>query len=911
MSDMTVRSTFLFTDVERSTAIWESVPDEMSRALALHDRLLRAVVERAGGSVVKTVGDGFHAVFASPSAALRAAIAGQRQLGRTRWPVGAELRVRMAIHTGTAVHRDADYFGPSLNRVARLLAIAHGGQVLLSGSTAGLVADDLPADVTLDDLGEHHLKDIAGTERVHQLSAPGLRQTFPPLRSPPDRRRSHNLPDPVSSFVGRRHELARLQTLAAEGRLLSLVGPGGVGKTRLGLEVAVRAVDRFNDGVRIVALESVTNTTELLEAVASTLGTEPTAAQASPTLVAQAVADCSMLVLFDHCDQVVAAVAELIAEVLARAPQLRVITTSRSPLHLEGEVVFRVPPMALSRVGFEGDDEAPDAVALFLARARANDPDLVLDSVTRSTAASICRRLDGLPLAIELAAARLRSISLAELDARLNPRSRTDPTTTPHARILTDAVCWSIDLLGREERCMLERLSVFVGGWSLAAVETVVALDDFEPATVVDLHAALCDCSLVQVTRSASGTRYALLGAVREVAARFMRTDQPEHAERLAANHARAYAAIAAGVRARGRYRRLTSPERDALHADRENFWAAASRSAADGRRSDGVAIALMLDRLVAGRDRRLVALLEELVMGPSELAPDLAADAHLALADQLRFVDRGGRRTHLEAAVTIARAHDDTAALALALTELAEHELQRDAGLDLARALSDEAVGLAQESDERAVELRSLVVRAEAHRMADDPETASIDLREALAIAQQLDDAASAGEILLSLATAEHADDHAEESTWLATDAIALSEEAGDERLGGWARSLLGVLAADHGDATSARRLHLAALDRASIIGDRTLAAAAVFGLARAAADDGDLQHASTLLGAGDALLETATAHLNDPYADERRRASRSATAGLDAIRMRVFVDRGRAMSLDAIIASELAATE
>jgi predicted ATPase/class 3 adenylate cyclase len=910
MSDMTVRSTFLFTDVEGSTAIWESVPDEMSRALARHDRLLRAAVEEAGGSVVKTVGDGFHAVFASPSAALCAAIAGQRELGRTRWPVGAELRVRMAIHTGTAVHRDADYFGPSLNRVARLLAIAHGGQVLLSGSTAALVADDLPADVTLDDLGQHHLKDIAGTERVHQLSAPGLRQTFPPLRSPPDPRRRHNLPDPVSSFVGRRHELIRLQTLAAEGRLLSLVGPGGVGKTRLALEVAARAVDRFDDGVRIVGLESVTNRTTLLEAVASTLGTDPTAAQASRTSVAQAVAGRSMLVLFDHCEQVIAEVAALVAEVLAHAPELRVITTSRSPLHLEGEVVFRVPPMALPRVGFEGDDEVADAVALFLSRARANDPELVLDSVTRSTAASICRRLDGLPLAIELAAARLRSMSLAELDTRLDPMSRTDPTTSPHTRTLTDAICWSIDLLGRDERRMLERLSVFGGSWSLTTAEAVVGLDDLDPAAVVDLHAALCDRSLVQVSRSASGTRYTLLGAVRDVAARGMRTDQPEYTDRLAANHARAFAAIAASVRARGRYRRLTRTERDALDTDRDNFWAAASRSAAAGQRSDGVAIALILDRLVAGGDRRLVALLEDLVTGPSELAPGLAADAHLALADQLRFVDREGRRTHLEAAVTIARAHDDTAALVLALTEFAEYELQRDGGLGLARALADEAVGLAREGEEEAVELRSLVVRAEAHRMADDREAASIDLRDALAIAQQLDDTASAGEILLSLATAEHAEAHPEESTWLATDAIALSEEAADERLGGWARSLLGVLAADHGDTTSARRLHLAALDLASILGDRTLAAAAVFGLARAAADDGDWEHSSTLLGAGDALLETATAHLHRPYADDRQRAWRSATERLGAIRMRVFVDRGRAMPLDAIIGSEFDST-
>jgi predicted ATPase/class 3 adenylate cyclase len=904
MSDVTVRTTFLFTDVERSTAIWEAAPDAMSSALAHHDRVLRDAVEEAGGSVFKTVGDAFHAVFADPAAAVRAAIAGQRRLSGTRWPAGAELRVRMAVHTGTAVRRETDYFGPSVNRVARLLAIGHGGQVLVSSSTAALVADRLPPGAGLDDMGEHHLKDIAGVELVHQLSAPGLRRTFPALRSPPDPRRGRDLPEPVSSFIGRRQELAHLDAVVAAERLVSLVGPGGVGKTRLALELAARLGDRFEDGVRFVSLEALGDARAVPEVLAVAFDGE---SGPSPTAMAEALGGRSMLVVVDHCERVVDEVGAAVAAALARASRLHIVTTSRSPLHVDGEVVFRVGPMPVPRSA-DGDADV-DAIELFATRARAHDPGLVLDGSTRSVAASICRRLDGLPLAIELAAGRLGSMSLAELEARVEVFTRAGHAAST-ARTLAGVVGESIDLLSAGERCLLERLTVFSGGWSLRAAEAVVALEDLAPGVIVDLQAALCDRSLVQITRSPTGTRYALLGTVRDVARGRLQLDRPDEIERLARHHAGAFFGVAAEARAHGRHRRLTRAERDALEPDRENLWSAADRCWADGHRSEAAVIALALDRLADGQDPRVETLLGDLAIEPSELAPDLAADCLLASARLVRFRRPPDHRQQLAAAATIARAHGDSPALALALAALADDELHRADTSGRALALADEAMGMAADGGEQAVIVRTLVVRAQARRRTGDRDGATADLRDALALAQALDDTASAGHILLALAETEHADQHTREATWLATDAVALSEDGGDASLGGWARSLLGVLAADHGDTASARRLHLAAFDLASLVGDRLLAAAAAFGLARACADEGALKQSSTLLGMGDALVDELTAHLRPPYAGDRERALNLATAGLGLMRMRLFADRGRILPLETVVtASEIVA--
>jgi predicted ATPase len=701
----------------------------------------------------------------------------------------------------------------------------------------------------------------------------------------------------VSSFIGRRQELAHLEAVVAEERLVSLVGPGGIGKTRLALELAARVGDRFEDGVRFVSLEAPGDANARPEALGVALDVE---SSPGPAAMAMAGGCRSMLVVVDHCERVVDEVGAAVGAALARASRLHIVTTSRSPLHVDGEVVFRVSPMPVRRA--ESDDADGDAIELFAARARARDPGVVLDGFTRSVAASICQRLDGLPLAIELAAGRLGSMSLVELEARVEALTRAGQAAST-ARTLADVVGESVDLLGAGERRLLERLTVFSGGWSLSAAEAVVALDDLAPGAVVDLHAELCDRSLVQITTSATGTRYGLLGTVRDVARGRLQLDRPDEIERLARQHARVFFEVAAEARAGGRHLRLTRAERETLEPDRENLWSAADRCWAYGHRSEAAVIALALDRLADGQDPRVETLLGDLAIEPSDLAPDLAADCLLASARLVRFRRPPDHRRQLAAAATISRDHGDAAALALALAALADDELHRADASGRALALADEAVGMATDGDEQAVIVGTLVVRAHARRRTGDRAGASADLRDALALAQTLDDTASAGHILLALAETEHADRHPREATWLATDAVALSEDGGDASLGGWARSLLGVLAADHGDTASARRLHLAAFDLASLVGDRLLAAAAAFGLARACADDGALKQSSTLLGVGDALVDELTAHLRPPYASDRERARDVATEGLGLMRMRLFADRGRVLPLETVV--------
>jgi predicted ATPase/class 3 adenylate cyclase len=579
-------STFLVTDIEGSTRLWEEQPVAMASALALHDALLRAVVEGRGGTVFKTTGDGLLAVFADPAAAFAATLDGQRALRDADWGETGGVRVRMAIHSGTAEFRDGDYFGQALNRSARILGIGHGGQILCSAMSAVLVGDSLPAGVELRDLGSHRLPGIDRPEQVFQVTVADLRRDFPPLRSLSTRRT--NLPVQLTSFVGRERELADLEALAERHRLVTLIGTGGTGKTRLMLEAAGRLVDRFADGAWLAELAPLGDPAQVASEVARALGAPELPGQPALDTVQAFLAEKELLLLLDNAEHLVDAVAGIAGRLLAAAPRLRILATSREALAVPGEAVLQLQslscPVAVARGGDRAaeprDLEAAgrtEAVRLFLDRATSVDPAFTLGEANVESISEICRRLDGIPLAIELAAARVSVLSPDEIAQRLGDRFRLlaggRRTAVPRQQTLHALIDWSWDLLTDDDRRLLRRLSIFAGGWTVRAAARVVgddgdAVDEVE---LLDRLSRLVDRSLVIVDRGPS-TRFRMLETIRQYAREKLM--EAGEVEALADRHFAAYAALAAAAEPELRGPGMTD-WLDRMDADAENLGAA------------------------------------------------------------------------------------------------------------------------------------------------------------------------------------------------------------------------------------------------------------------------------------------------------------------------------------------------
>jgi predicted ATPase/class 3 adenylate cyclase len=527
--------TFLFTDIEGSTRLWEEQREAMASALARHDAILRAAIESHGGVVFKTVGDAFCAAFADPAAAARAALAAQVALiAVAAGGSGSEasertmgLRVRMAIETGFADAVDGDYVGPTLNRVARLLSLAHGEQVLVSGVTEALLTGYLDEGVGSLDLGEHRLRDISRAVRVHQLTASGMPTSFPPLDAADAVR--GNLPAQLSSFVGRAPELDDLVTRLREHRLVSLVGVGGTGKTRLALEAAATAAGDYGDGTWFVDLAPVADPARVVQAAVDAVGARDTGAEAVDGLITH-VRGWRALVILDNCEHVLLAAADLAAALVGGCPGLRVLCTSREPLGVPGEAVtplgsLELPgPEDVRRAGAEVVEVVSryDAVRLFVERATSASPSFAVDSRNAAAIATVCSRLDGIPLALELAAARVPSLSPEQIARRLDDRFRLltggSRVALPRHQTLRAAIDWSYDGLGEAERRVLARSSVFAGAVPLEEVEAVCGFEPVDELDVVDALASLVSKSLV-VAVHREMTRYRLLHTIRAYAA--------------------------------------------------------------------------------------------------------------------------------------------------------------------------------------------------------------------------------------------------------------------------------------------------------------------------------------------------------------------------------------------------------
>jgi predicted ATPase/class 3 adenylate cyclase len=499
--------TFLFTDVEGSTRLWQADEAAMRSALARHDQLLRQAIAEHEGTVFSAMGDGLAAAFGSASAAVQAAVAAQRWLAAEPWPTATPLRVRMGVHTGEAEWRDGDYFGTVVNRAARLMAIGHGGQVLCSAATAELAGD---AQLGLTDLGEHRLRDLDRPLHVFQAGA----GSFPALGSldylP------GNLPGQVTSFVGRQAEVAELVGLVGAHRLVTLTGAGGVGKTRLAVQVAAELAGAFGDGVWLVELAPVGDPGAVADAVATALGVTPRAGSRVADSVSVALAGRQMLVVVDNCEHVLEAAAQVIETILAATTAVKVMATSREGLRVAGEHLWPVPSLDVAA----GVGSA--AVELFVERARAVAPRFGLgDPHDANAVIEICRRLDGMALAIELAAARMVSMNPAEVRDRLDDRFRllSGPRRgLERHQTLRQAVGWSYDLLGVDERTVLQQVSVFAGGFDLAGAVAVCGGEGWDEYALLDVVDALVRKSLVIAEQVSGHTRYELLETIRQFA---------------------------------------------------------------------------------------------------------------------------------------------------------------------------------------------------------------------------------------------------------------------------------------------------------------------------------------------------------------------------------------------------------
>ena len=510
--------TFLFTDLETSTRLWEEQPEALMRdALARHDAILRDAVDRHHGVMLASMGDGVAAVFASAPDAVAAALEAQRELVSYEGVGSGLLRSRMGLHTDEGrLRAPGEYVNRPLNRCARLMAVAHGGQVLLSDATVSVVRRILPEGAELVDLGEHHLRDIMEPVHVFQLTHPSLPADFPPVRSLSST--AGNLPRPVTSFVGRDAEVAQVVALVRERPIVTLTGVGGVGKTRLALEVALELLDAFPAGAWLCELAPVVDADAVWDAVAGCLGVQPNPTRPLDETVIEHLAPQRLLLVLDNCEHLLEAVAIIADRVRSRCPHVAVLATSREGLALAGEQLVAIPALPVPTPNPDVAEIARnDAVRLFCDRAADMQPDFELSRENVDAVAQLCRRLDGIPLAIELAAARISSLPPEELLARIDQRfrllTRGSRSALERHQTLRNTIDWSYNLLGADEQRAFQRLSVFAGTFSLAAAEAIVTEGD-----ALDLVSSLVDKSLVLVDPSSPTARYRMLEMIRQYA---------------------------------------------------------------------------------------------------------------------------------------------------------------------------------------------------------------------------------------------------------------------------------------------------------------------------------------------------------------------------------------------------------
>jgi predicted ATPase/class 3 adenylate cyclase/DNA-binding CsgD family transcriptional regulator len=883
--------TFLFTDIEGSTALLRRVGQgAYEQVLADHHALIRSALAAHGGSEANTLGDGFFAAFSSSRACVAAVLEMQQAIEAHAWPAGEQVRVRMGIHTGEAEQTGAGLVGLDVHRAARVAGVAHGGQVLVSETAAALVRDSLPPGAALTDLGVHRLKDLGRPEQIFQLRAAGLRAGFPPLRSLGSAALPNNLPGQLATFVGRGRELAEVRALAGSSRLVTLTGAGGCGKTRLGLQVAAELLDGSGDGVWLVELAAVTDQDAVAAAMASALGIAGQRGRPVAETLVDALAPQDILIVLDNCEHLIGGCAKTAELILRHCPRVHLLATSREPLGIGGETIYRVPSLSLPGSGDNGSAaESSDAVALFADRARTQGVRLAAGEQTAELVVSVCRRLDGMPLAIELAAARLRTMSVVSLHDRLDQRFRLltggSRTALPRQQTLRATVEWSYSLLNGAEQVLLRWLSVFADSFDLDAAEAVCGFGDLEALEVAGLLGSLADQSLVGAEPAGETLRYRLLETIRQFAAERLVEAGEDEAAALAAAHGAHFLGVAEAASPH-----LTGPDQGRwlarLDAEQANLRRAAGHAAGDPEGTARVlrfGVALRRYWMARYRDEEACGLLI-----PALQRPDARADPQLFGAALVAAV--------LTARTTVS---------------------------GTARQLGEQALEFARQLGDERLLIESLAASCDVYFRAGEPERGLSLGQEAVERARQLGDDVRLGESLMAYLLCSDLIDPARYRQLFA-EAIACTRRSGDQLISRYLYNNAGVQALQAGDIPAARA-HLdaaaqamqaigensanvsvnrgwvlrqegdpdaarskfeASLRTARRNGDRSGIAYASLGLACLAADRGDGHQAGVLHGVAQAFLDRAGEPWQDPEARYRQES-------LDDVRARFGDDQ------------------
>jgi predicted ATPase/class 3 adenylate cyclase len=805
--------TLLFTDIEGSTRLLRQMGEDYAGLLAEHRRLLRAAFTANGGREVDTQGDAFFIAFDRAFDAVAAAAAVQRSLAGHAWPDGGAVRVRIGLHTGEPALVDDLYVGLDVHRAARLCAAGHGGQVLLSDATRALAEQRLPPGTSLRDLGEHRLKDLQRPERIFQLVVADLPSEFPPLRTA--ELLPNNLPTQLTSFVGRERQIADVQRLMASTRLLTLVGSGGAGKTRLALQVAASLLEHFSDGVWLVELAPLADTTLVPQAVTSALGIRNDSVRSPLAALAEYLHSRELLLLLDNCEHLMVACAEMAEGLLRIGPKVRILATSREALDIPGETIWRVPSLTCPDPRHLPPAEqlsAYEAVHLFIDRAAAALSGFTVTNANAPALVQICQQLDGIPLAIELAAARVKVLTPEQIAARLDDRFRLltggSRTALPRQQTLRALVDWSYDLLLEPERMLWRRLSVFAGGWTLQAVEGICASGGIDEYEVLDLLAQLIDKSLVLAKAQHGAARYALLETLRKYGLEKLRTAGEDDV--LRRRHRDWFAELV-----RDQAARLSGPgQADAfacLEAEHENLRATLDWCEIEpggweigARIADELVWFWCLRGYVREGHERLSRLLA-LAIGHTEgRARALSAAGQLA-----HHVGESERAAGLfEESIAIWRDLGDRRGAAIALARFGQFE-QAQGDYEHAWLLLNESRSLFQEvGTESGLDAPLAVFLAQVAKNRGDHERAIALFQDCLRLAEQQGDKHAASGTLRSLGELMQLEGAHERAAAYLRDSLILIHELDDRACAVTTLDSLAILAAARGDAARAARL-------------------------------------------------------------------------------------------------------
>ncbi len=944
--------TFLFTDIEGSTRLLQRLGDRYAEVLVEHHKLLRAAFQKVGGQEIDTQGDAFFVVFRRASDAVAATVAAQRAIAAHPWPEGTPVRVRMGLHTGEPILTTAGYIGLDVHRAARICSAGHGGQVLLSQTTRTLLGEDLPKGVSLRDLGKHRLKDLTTPEQIFQLVVSELPAEFPPLKTlnilP------NNLPIQLTTFIGREREMVGIKQLLSTTHLLTLTGSGGCGKTRLALQVAADLLEEYPDGVWLVELAAISDPALVPQTVASALGICEQPGLPLLTLLTDHLQPKQLLLVLDNCEHLIEVSAHLVESLLHACPNLRILVTSRELLSVAGEVAWRVPPLSLPDPRAIPATESLtqyEAIRLFLERAAAALPTFTLTNQNARAVVQICQRLDGVPLAVELAAARVKVLSVEQIAMRLDDRFRLltggSRTALRRQQTLQATIDWSYKLLAEKERALLRRLSVFAGGCTLGAAEAVCADGEVNDSEILDLLSQLVDKSLVLKEEQGREARYRLLETIRQYGQE--RLIEAGEAVALRERHLDFFLKIAEQAQPQ-----LEGPEAGVwlqqLEAERDNLRTALEWSKkGEGASHAGLRLAGALWRFweVHGYFSEGRKWLEDMLAESGSVSAPWRAQAFYGAGSlALNQGDFERARALLSESLALYRGLGNKQGIASALNSLGKAAWDQGNHAE-ARSLYEESLAIRRELGDKvgiATLLRNLGSVA---RNQGDSASARTLFEESLAIFREVGSQRGIAFALgnLGIITAEQGNPGAART--LFEECLAIFRELGDKRGTAFALNNLGNVAWKQGNSAAARSLFEESLEIKRELGDKWGIANSLINLGNAAKSQGDLvsarslyeeslavwhqlghkqgiadslvalagvavaqehlRRAAKLFGAAEALRHIFDLPLSPSERAEYDRTLAAARAGLGEEAFATAWDEGQAMTLEQIIAYAL----